>query len=865
MKLSNNVPHPALNPRLLDTPRALTDTKARAAATLTQQPNKARATPQLADGFETKRPAARSLAQLGAPAASLQVTAQAKPEGASALSLQSPRMQALLGTQAVAPAQAPAPAAEVAAPPELAAGAKTAAAATTVDTVADKRAAIESGQLDFFLETTSEVDRIFDWGRGGEGKPPNSFAFTTPDNKIAALLQMDEAGKLLSMTTAKILDDGRVSLDTVRLEGDRFHRDSILAGVNSSTVQHANWKAAEGVGIGQAPSLHELRHSRDPDVRVTENSVWHENGNLHTKDYVQKDGAVQQSETGFYRKNDLEGIANELRGPFQDGAQTDVARTKSYAIPPPSADGNRKPPVYTDVTVWSQPGAQVTETNSRPLDFESEFDVGNQPHHFGDLAQVMDENREEGGENFEGSEQYPRSWMLEKSALGEYQSQTFIEGHPEATIVLKRRAEGNKLHEEYSGKTFGTHEGDKGLVDVSGTSERTFGEDGSVMSMTSRTQNPDGSSTRQWYDRTNTPADDGLHMLEKSGVEQTDREGKVFWTETHNDSVLSAKGMQLKSTDTYTRAPDGTQAHARMDGTGEKYFVTDPGGLAPREVTDPTQLPTDPNAQEALLQASISNALTVQNFAKKGGKEALSLMQGLGQIDVGAVGKPVPYEAVLAGGYKLFGNEAVNRALQGGAGIAGALGGAAGVAGNGMLLMQGIRDQNVPQIIKGAVMTGLSGYDMYKGGDAFIKAMRGISEVDISGGALQMPGWFAKVPGLAGVSKSVGALKVLGAVNSGLKVIGGIGTIVGVGAGAYDVFEGIKKGNGWQVAKGTVGIAGTIAGAVATGAVAGSIGGPLGTAAGALAGIAVGLATWGIGKLFDWFDRSEYALAPVAI
>ncbi|HLL00720.1 MAG TPA: hypothetical protein VK539_09050 [Myxococcaceae bacterium] len=885
MKLTNTVRNtPSLNP-----PRPLNDTKAPAA--LAQEPNKARAKAPLADGFETQRPSARAAALLGAPV--LPPPTALKLQGASEAA---PAAEQLVGFRAglsknrfppprpaeptADPVKVPVPgtagpvvgdapvteAPAVTPPPELASAAQTALKAATVDTVTDKRAAIEGGQQEFFAQTKAEVDRLLNIGRGLEAAPPNTQVFMAQGSNEVLLAQFDETNtQVVSWTKAKLHEDGRVELHSANINGDRFEQDRILAGVDSSTVEHANWKAPEGVGVNEAPSLEELRQSRDPDVRVTENSVWHQDGNLFTKEYLQKDGAVQLSETDFTRTDNLEGIADDFHGSLQDGAVTDVARTRSYSIPPPSADGKTQPPTYTDVKSWSQGSVQVTKTDSRPLDFESEFDVGNQPHNAADLKQVVDENRDEDGEDFSGSQEYPRSWMLEKSALGEYQSQTFIEGQKEATIVLKRRAEGNKLTEEYSGKTFGTAEGDKGLVDVSGTSERTYGEDGSVMSMTSRTQNPDGSSTKQWYDRTNTPAEDGLHMLEKVGIEQTNREGQVFWTETHNDSVLSAQGMQLKSTDTYTRAPDGTQAHARMDGTGEKYFVTDPGGVTPREVTDPSQLPTDPNTQEALLQASISNAMMVQNFANKGGRNALALMQGLGQIDVGAVGRPVPYETVLAGGYKLFGNEAVNRALQGGAGIAGALGGAAGVAGNGMLLMQGIRDQNVPKIIQGAVMTGLSGYDVYKGGDAFIKAMKGISEVDISGGALKIPGWFAKVPGLATVSKSAGALKVLGAVNGGLKAIGGLGTIVGVGLGAVDVFQGIRNGNGWQVAKGTVGIAGTIAGAVATGAVAGSIGGPLGTAVGALAGVAIGLVTWGVGKLFDWFDNSEHDMAPVQI
>jgi hypothetical protein len=746
--------------------------------------------------------------------------------------------------------------------------------AVTIVTVADQRQKIESSQSELHAKTTQEVSTLFEYAQNLKPLPANSELIPTGDPNIVKLATRDENGILQEITTATKHADGTVELDTVRAEDERQERDVVRLGPDgSSTVQHADW-ANTGTDLSQAPTIESLKQTWDPNVLVTENQVRREGDQLKTTEYVQAGGGAEQSETVFSKQNlnDIDDVLNEeLADSFKASIESDpnkdpmldVATKSTYVIPPPGtadAEGEPVPPLFTQTTSYSRPGMQATSVATTPMDTDDldvDDDLEHGPHGAEDLSKVISAFREEDGE--EDIQDKLRTWTLEKSSPNSYSSQTFQEGNEDAGIVMHRTVEGASVTETYSGKTAHPDPKEDDLVDVNGTTTRTYAEDGSLQSMTSTTLNADGSTTKNEYQCDRVPTDKGLEVTERMTSIRTDPEGQSHTSQQTTKTLISDQGTQLLSTSATTTGPDGTQAHSVVDETGQKLSVTQNGQELP--ITDPAQLPPDLNVQELALQANIATAKTIKDYAINGGAKALDLMKLAGSVDLSPGGQPVAFEKLFATGYKLFGNDAVQRALQGGAGVLGAAGGAAGVVAGGLQVFDAVRNENIPQIIQGLVNVGLGASSIYQGGQGFYNAIRGIAKpVPISTGAL-IPKWFQKVPGLSALSKSTGVLRVLKAV----KALGGITTVLGVALGAVDMIDGLRKGNWAQVAKGGVGVASTIGGAVASGAVAGAVGGPLGALAGIMVVGGFALGGWLVNKFIDWAFGPDRDMAAVAI
>jgi hypothetical protein len=384
---------------------------------------------------------------------------------------------------------------------------------------------------------------------------------------------------------------------------------------------------------------------------------------------------------------------------------------------------------------------------------------------------------------------------------------------------------------------------------VKGETKTKYGKDGSIENMDATYKEPDGTDVEEHYAARKEATDKGLQLDESMEVKRT-KDGRTFGSKQEDRSLLSDQGVQLLDSKNTVTDPDGRVAVSEVGADGGKMSITGPGGADPREVMGPEDLEGNPEARDLLLNASASTYGTIQEFAKKGGVNALKAVQGLAQGADDLLPKNMS---------DALGLDNVRNTAQGFKGGVGALAGAAGVAGGVTNLIDGIREGNVGDIMKGAMDTALGGYDIYSGADSMRKAFKGTTDlVDIMGDDVaKAGGWLSKLPGASALAGSSAVSKISGA----LKGMGGVanvaGAILGTVTGAMDIADGVKGGHKGQIAKGALSIAGGVGGAVGGAIAAGAFGGPVGLAVGAVVGGLVAFGQWIAGLIAD--DKHQIA------
>ncbi|RKH55128.1 hypothetical protein, partial [Corallococcus llansteffanensis] len=749
--------------------------------------------------------------------------------------------------------------------------------AVELKSVSERRDETVEAQKALREKTTQEADKLFAMADGKEPVPAGSSLKRVSETEVELTRVNDKKDVVeRSVATKK---DGAVTMDTASYEDGTNKRDRLEMKADGGTlVERAEWKGDKNE-TADLKSFGDISKTRDRGLIYTRNEVSTEKNKdgdrLVTNAYSQADGGAQTSRTSYYQQKGGGSIDNKLKGPFDFDKPVDRADTYSYAIPPPGEDGKQGDVQYSRVQDFSQENMKATSYVDRTLDGHTHL-AGNQPHTIEDLHTVRDDYGKGGGENWDadktGKGRPPKRWTVEmQKGPDRLDSQTFIEGYPDATIKTEKTREGSSVKEKYEGKTFESEESSK-RVPVNGESSTTYAQDGSVEKMDLKSRERDGSDLEQHYNSSRKATDAGLELQESLETKRT-KDNKTETALKEDTSLLSGQGAQLVNSRTTVTDAEGRKGVHEVGKDGEKMQLSGPEGRDMRDVSNPDDFKDDAFGKVLLEQASISTASTVNQYMNSGGAQALNVLKGLSQ-DAGKL--PEKATAIL-------GKDTISKGLNAAQGGASALGGVAGVVAGGMALARGIRENNMPDIVKGVSDTANGALNLYTGGKAFTEAIKDFKNAGAltttSPTAAKSIPWaktlanpkvggaitsavLDSVKGMGGIGKVAGATASAGSkALSALKGMGGaanvLGAVGGTAGGVMDIINGAKVNDGAQIAKGAIGIAGSIGGAVAVGA----IGGPLGMAVGA----GIGLLTFGIGKIMDAISDKPHKISELQI
>ncbi|GMU03890.1 hypothetical protein [Corallococcus caeni] len=830
-----------------------------AAAAPQAAPVEARRPAVVADGFDAKKPATGP--ELSGVGNAVKAAATAvRPAGV-------PELRVGLAATGAAPVER-----------QTVSGEDKAKQAVELKTVGERRTETVDAQKALREKTAQEADKLFAMADGKEQVPEGASVKRLSDTQVE-LTRVNGQKEVVERSVAT-KQDGAVVMDTAAYEDGVNKRDRLeLKDDGSSLVERAEWKGDKNE-TADLKSFGDISQTKDKGLTYTRNAVHMEpnkdGDRLITDAYSQADGGAQTSRTAYYQQKGGGSIDNKLKGPFDFDKPVDRADTYTYTIPPPGEDGSQGDVQYSRVQDFSQDNVKATSYVDRTLDGHTHL-AGSGPHTMDELHKVRDEYGKGGGENWDadktGDGRPPKRWTVDlQKGADRLDSQTFIEGYPDATIKTERTREGSTVKEKYEGKTFEKADSSK-RVPVSGESSTTYGQDGSIEKMDSKSREPDGADLEQHYNSSRKATDQGLELQESLETKRT-KDDKTESALKEDTSLLSGEGAQLVNSRTTVTDADGRKGIHEVGKDGERMQLSGKGGADMRDVTDAEAFKDDEFGKVLLEQASIYTANTVNQYANSGGAQALNVLKGLSQ-DAGRL----PAKAT-----EILGRDALSKGLNAAQGGASALGGVASVVAGGMSLARGIRENNMPDIVKGVSDTANGAVNMYTGGKAFTEAIKNFKNAGAlttttpPTAAKSMP-WakslanpkvgnaitstvLDSVKGMGGIGKVAGVTASAGSkALSALKAAGGaanvLGAVGGAAGGVMDIVNGAKVNDGAQIAKGAVGIAGSLGGAVAVGA----IGGPLGMAVGA----GIGLLTFGFGKLMDLISDKPHKISELQI
>jgi len=756
------------------------------------------------------------------------------------------------------------------------------------DTVAAQQKQMDS-------DTRGQVDNLFKAAK--DKKPPEGFeAVETNDPNRVEFVRKDKKGELTERISASRDDKNNVTLDTSSVDpkSKQATREVVTSSGPEGTTssQKATWKPDKGQDLRNSPSIEDLKKSRDKSVSVEESSVSRDKGDLVTKTYKQGGGGVEGSETRFSQQKGEGGLDDKFKDKFNEDKPIDKVETKSYSIPPPGTKGpDKKPaePTYTRTQTFSQGEGsnevQATSTASKSLKSDDGFKVDKGPRNSQDLEQVskkLQSKDGEDGEKFDGDKDSPKQWVLEKTDGNKYTSQTFLEGQKDISVTTERIAKGNTVEETVKGKVFGTQGDKKGEpVEISSKSSRTYNDKGLLTSAQSESTGPDGVTTKQDYKRTEKVGPGGrLQVDERSNTTRTPPGGEPTKVTSERTRRASESGtLQLVNASKYVEGPDGSaQVRVSPDktelyvngkpipegqegtlGKKEKALLDATRGEMAKELYSLATAPEPGSAKEELIKKPETAGDWKQ--AASSSKDALGLLQqgALARLEGGPEGPGNGSEGPgNESGTEGASNESgttpasrlsrLARAAQVGSEGLGIVGNTIGALSAGADLVNNISQGNYVAAVQNAADVGAGASGIAQGVNSIRNGSSLAAGIEGAGGQL------GGLAGLRAASTTASGFRT--ALAAGGK-LGVAGAALGVVAGGMDVVGGIKDGDGWQVAKGGVSIAGAIGAGVAVGA----IGGPVGAGV----GLAIGLGVYGAGKLFDKLSDKDHQIADVKI
>jgi hypothetical protein len=693
--------------------------------------------------------------------------------------------------------------------------------ALNVDGADDKRTKAEEDRIKVHNESQKEADRLLKLDPKDE--PKNTDIERKGDT--VTVTRTDDDGHVLERTQAT-RDGDKVTIDTTTYgKKGQAERNIVSTTPTETVVQQAKFDA-KGTDQKNPPSIEQLKNSREKGVEVSEARTRIESGKLVQDRYVQsKDGGVSGSHTEYTSQKGGKGIDDKLDDKFNKDEPISKIEAKSYNIPPPGSD---QKPTYTRTQQFSQENVSATSEVSRPLKGDN---IGSPPN-VKDLDQVRNANKDK--EDFDGDEKNPKQWNLEISKGHKYESQTFMEGHPELSVVTTREVNGNHVHEKVKGKTLDPTGESGELKDVDLTTDVTYDDNGQIRLQRQKGTAPNGQELDQEYRREVSRNKRG--QLEINEITES-RSGETSYRQ-QTTTRKTEDGWRLVEANNFYHDPAGKEVYAKIDEKGNKtvQYRGYPKDVTIKSEDDLKKLEPE---DRKLVQASSdavdiqtklahrSNAPGFTDGVDSGNPNApAKVPEELEHIQAGAGTSKAGLDSYTsrAGGTKLTPSQ---QDLIGTRAVLGTTSSGIGLISGGVGFAQGIREGN------------------------FLSASQGLASV--TGGAAGLAGTGYNYA--AGRSTPTSALESSHA--STAKFFGRVSTASGVVSSGLDIVGGIKAGDGYQVLKGGVGIASTIA----TATIATSATGPAGVA------IAVGIAggTYVVNKFIDALADKEHDIGDVKI
>ncbi|WP_232293379.1 hypothetical protein [Stigmatella aurantiaca] len=523
-----------------------------------------------------------------------------------------------------------------------------------VKTVADDRAETETLQQNIKDGTSQKTEEIFSLTAEGATLPPGVSVTKHNDNQVE-LVRTDESGKELERTFATRNADGTMQLDSRSFADSTNQRDVVEVHADGSTsVKSASWQSTESQAAQNTPSFEQLEQSRDRNVKLNEQRIgqkdadgnWvREGGTFSTEEFAQADGAVKGSQTSFSNQQGLGGVDDKLKGNFADQNGTvDRATTHTYTIHPPGEDGNQPLPEYERIERFSQGDAQATSyvnaelsTDTNPVmivgdgvPVMSEDDhvdyvqtVGTQNHSREDLNNLRSKHEGFWQNRYDANDaglqrQTPKRWLAEnKDDANTYESQTFVEGAPNASIVTRRELQAdNTVTETYAGKTFSPDPNSDDLVDVKGTTTTKYGDDGLVDQSNFQRTQADGSVEDGTYNRTREQTADGLLVTEHAEGNVTQADGKKSSSIMDRQTRETDEGKELIRS-SQAVIEDGRRVTHELTQDGEKLLSSAADGTNAVDISDTDQF-SQPFEENLAATAAAANLTNVKGLTDSG-------------------------------------------------------------------------------------------------------------------------------------------------------------------------------------------------------------------------------------------------------
>ncbi|TNV51535.1 hypothetical protein, partial [Corallococcus exiguus] len=277
----------------------------------------------------------------------------------------------------------------------------------------------------------------------------------------------------------------------------------------------------------------------------------------------------------------------------------------------------------TQGTSYFQEGTplRVTETQSKVLESPAE---GKRAPTTDDLRKVREESKD--------ADSSPKTWTLEKSKPNELNTQVFVEGQPDLTVTTRKKVQGDTVTETSEGKV-PNPDGKGGLVDIQGTTSRTYNAKGQVTSFHSDQTDANGARTVQDYARTETRNKRGeREVTERATRSETPRGGPSLTTQHEQTSVLTDKGPQLTRASFSVTGPEGSARASIAEGEGTRLTVN---GKQVKTADDLQKLPREQGALGALSMDGLSQQ--VSDFSK-----TAALWDGKPNAPEAGYGRPDP-------------------------------------------------------------------------------------------------------------------------------------------------------------------------------------------------------------------------------
>jgi hypothetical protein len=570
-----------------------------------------------------------------------------------------------------------------------------------VSTVADKRKSVESTMTAGRDATVSQADKL--WAQAVDKKTaPGTQSKITGDT--ALITKKDDHGNITSSERVSF-SGGATTIESTSFEtsGGKSVETTNRSTVGTDGKLTETQASQPGMPTKSAPgALNDtaLQNDRTGNVSYDKTTFSEGGGRLTTSEMSSKGGVSTESTSQYWKEDSLsvddklKGAFNQdthsvgpmhavPRGPgFQDQAlnvPVDKEETKTYTI------GGAGGPSYTRALATSQgsgnSAVQATSTATNKL-ADPITNVCEANHTLGDVAKMQAANKND--EGFDGSSQSPKQWLLEKSSGDEYKSQSFVEGHTDASVITDRTAFGSTVHEDQSGKWFDK----EGKVSpVSSTSNTTYAANGLTQHIDAKSTNGDGSETKLFNRSGNK---------ESLVVTDTPTGGKqsgYFEHEESKDGHVGADGLQqglfggLAGTKGVEEAlklsdPNLNPLDARDRIAGLNFLKGGTGALA----SVPGAVIAGENLKEAIasgdaLQIGSAGAGTVQAGAGVGS----AILDNVGAFKTGVTG-------VQAGRGALGASETLGKFGMG-----------AGIAAGGLQAIDGIVNGNTSDIAKGGI------------------------------------------------------------------------------------------------------------------------------------------------------------------